>query len=200
MKRIALPPIVERMTSGRWPYVWTALLSVFALMQWVIPPAVEAGEARAENEQERDLVRSYRTLASEEESERARYQGANEWWAAHAALRAKGGTTALTMADAQDRLRRILERPGSTVTKLEALPAEIVSETPRTGVARLTVQFAVERMEVLGEALGVIEAPRDGESAGWFRVGNMTVTRSAYSAITGVIVDATIYVWLEPGS
>ncbi len=200
MSRIELPPIVVKLTSGRWPYVWIALLALFGVAQWVAPPAVEASEARDENAQHRDLVRSYRTLASAEPAERARHDVARAWWTEHNASRAKGGTMALATTDAQARLRGILERPGSTVTKLETLPAEKISDSPRAGLARITVQFAVERAEVLAETLAAIEAPREGETAGWFRVGNMTVTRSAYSAITGVIVDATIYVWLEPGS
>ncbi len=200
MRRFDAPPIVRTLTSGRWPYAWLAILTLFGVVQWVVPPSVEAVETRAENAQERDLVRSYRSLAGEEPAERVRHETARAWWTDHGPGRARGTSMALAASNAQERLRGLIEGAGCTVTKLEAMPPEKVSDGPRSGTARLNVQFAADRMETLANVLTSIESPAQGAAAPWFRIGNTTVSRSAYSAITGVIVDATVYVWLEPAS
>lgn len=200
MKKLEAPPIVRKLTSGRWPYIWITLLTLFGAVQWVIPPLAESVEARRENDQERELVRSYRSLASEAPAERARHEAARAWWTSSGPGRARGATMAMAGTNAQERLRGLIEGAGCTVMKLETLTPEKISESPSAGVARLTVQFAVDRMETLAGVLTALESQAPTQPSPYFRVGTLTVSRSAYSAITGVIVDASVHVWLEPAS
>lgn len=199
-RKLELPPVVRRLTSGRWPFVWIALLTLFGVAQWVVPPFAEGVEARRENAQERELVGSYRTLAAQEPAERAQHESARAWWTSHGPGRARGATMASAATNAQERLRGILEGAGCSVMKLESAPAQRIADSPRSGEARLSVQFAAERVESLAGVLLAMESPPADQPGPYVRVANLTVSRSAYSAITGVIVDAEVHVWLEPAS
>lgn len=193
----SLPPRVQPFFSGRWPWLWLAAICGYLIFGEASPRWLDAAEARETADIQRGLVERQRAVALRQPDESARRDAALAWWREGEGQRVRGATLAQATADLQERVRRLVERPGLTVAKLEAAAPETLSDKPQAQIVRLTVRLAAERMEPLSSALTALEMP--SPQTPWLRVGNTTITANLYR-LPGVQAETTIYACVEAGS
>lgn len=192
-----LPPVVARMTKGRWPFLWLALASVLVLLAYAAPELAHARDTAEQTELERSLVERQAAIAASAPEQRELSEHLGEWWRRWASQRVRADTLESAAATAQDRLQRAFAAPGLTVAKIERVPRDdLVLADPPAQLVVFNLRVQAERMQPLLEALADLE----GAGGIWVRVGNTKFTRPAYRDVPGVQMDATLYACTEAGS
>lgn len=192
MDATMLPPRFRRFFTGHWPWIWLAVACGYFVFDRAIPAAMDAADVRETASAERGLVDRQLALAAQDPAERERRDVVLRWWTEGQAQRIRGASLAQATADLQDRVRRLCERPGVIVTKLEASTPEPISDNPQAQLVRLTLRLSAERMEPLAASLLALETMGGDGATPWLRVGNTGASSMLYR-LPGVQVETVVY-------